>query len=123
MGFKTDRKRAQGLGASGHGTHHHWQMFVTSALLCVLLPLFIFTFATGFGGTHEEVLAFFGRPFPAILTALTLVVGVIHLLGEATEAIEDYVHGRARHLSLIAIKGFCYTLIAAGLFALVKLAL
>ena len=123
MGFVTDRKRAVGLGASGHGTRHHWQMFVTSVMLCVLLPIFIFTFAVGFGGTYEEVLAYFSRPFPAIVTALTLVVGMIHLMGEAREAIEDYVGGHARHLAIIAVTGFCYTLIAAGLFALVKLAL
>ena len=54
MRYLTDRKRAEGLGASGSGTHHHWQMMVSSILLVPLVPLFIFTFGYGMGGTHEE---------------------------------------------------------------------
>ncbi|MFC3613040.1 succinate dehydrogenase, hydrophobic membrane anchor protein [Lutimaribacter marinistellae] len=123
MRYLTDRKRAQGLGASGQGTHHHWQMMVSSILLCVLVPLFVFTFGIGFGGTYEEVVAYFSRPFPAILTALTLVVGIVHVMNEAQEAIEDYMSGIARKLTYIAVGAFSYALIAAGLFALVKLAL
>lgn len=121
--FLTDRKRAQGMGAGRQGTHHHWQMMVSSAALVVLVPLFVFTFAAGLGGTYEEVLEYYSRPFPAIVTALTLVVVVLHLVREAQVAIEDYVHGVAEKLSLMAVAAFGYALIAAGLFALVKLAL
>ncbi len=123
MRYLTDRKRAQGLGASGRGTQHHWQMMVSSILLCILIPLFVFTFGMGLGGTHEEVIAYFGRPFPAIVTALTLIVGVSHVMHEAQEAIEDYMDGTSGKLAYIAVSAFSYTLIVAGLFALVKLAL
>ncbi|MBE1285814.1 MAG: succinate dehydrogenase, hydrophobic membrane anchor protein [Rhodobacteraceae bacterium] len=123
MRYLTDRKRARGLGAGGTGTHHHWQMMVRSMLMTVLVPLFVITLGLGLGGTQEEVLSYFARPFPAIITGLTLVVGLIHLMNEAQEAIEDYVHGAAEKLTLVAVKAFCYTLMAAGLFALVKIAL
>lgn len=123
MSYLTDRKRAQGAGAGGQGTHHHWQMMASSAALVFLVPLFVFTFANGLGGTYEEVLAYYSRPFPAIITGLTLVVVIIHLMRETQVAIEDYVHGVAEKLSLMAVSAFGYTLIAAGLFALVKLAL
>ncbi len=123
MHYLTDRKRAQGTGAGRQGTHHHWQMMVSSTALVFLVPLFVFTFAAGLGGTYEEVLAYYSRPFPAIVTALTLVVVILHLVREAQVAIEDYVHGVAEKLSLMAVAAFGYTLIAAGLFALVKLAL
>lgn len=123
MQFLTDRKRAQGLGAGGTGTHHHWQMLVSSILLVPMVPLFIFTVGFGLGGTHEEVLAYFARPVPAIITGLGLVVITLHVMREAHEAIEDYVHGTAGKLLLVATSAFAYTLIAAGLFALVKLAL
>lgn len=123
MRYLTDRKRAQGLGASGHGTHHHWQMFVTSILMCFLIPAFVIVFGLGLGGTYEEVLAYYARPVPAIVAALTLIVGVLHLMAEANVAVEDYVGGHARQLTIIAVTAFCYTLIAGGLFALVKLAL
>jgi succinate dehydrogenase / fumarate reductase membrane anchor subunit len=54
---------------------------------------------------------------------LTLVVGLQQLMYEAQEAIEDYVHGVAEKVSLVAMWAFGYTLMAAGLFALVKIAL
>ncbi len=123
MRYLTDRKRAQGLGAAGHGTHHHWQMMGSSVALVVLVPLFVLTFGIGLGGTQEEVLAYFSRPFPAIVTGLSLVVGIIHLMRELQVAIEDYVHGVAEKLALLATSAFAYTMIAMVLFALVKIAL
>ncbi|THH36021.1 succinate dehydrogenase, hydrophobic membrane anchor protein [Aliishimia ponticola] len=123
MRYLTDRKRAQGLGSGRSGTHHHWQMLVSSAALAVLVPIFVFTFGLGYGGSYEEVLAYFSRPFPAIVTALMLIVGLYHILQEVTEAIEDYVHGVAGKLLIVAASAVSYTLMAAGLFALVKLAL
>jgi len=123
MRFLTDRKRAEGLGAGKTGTEHHWKFMVRSILLTILVPLFIFTLGAGMGGSYEEVLAYFSRPVPALILGLALIVGLIQLMCEAQEAIEDYVHGIAEKLTLIAVQALCYTLIAAGLFALVKLAL
>jgi succinate dehydrogenase / fumarate reductase membrane anchor subunit len=123
MQYLTDRKRAQGLGAGSSGTQGHWQMMVRSMIMVVLVPLFICVLGHGFGGTQEEVLAYFSRPFPAIVMALALIVGLIHLMYEAQEAVEDYVHGIAEKLVLVALRAFCYTLIAAGLFAIAKMAL
>ncbi|WP_435310718.1 succinate dehydrogenase, hydrophobic membrane anchor protein [Primorskyibacter sedentarius] len=123
MRYLTDRKRAQGLGSGRSGTHHHWQMLVSSICLVILVPLFIFTFGSGLGRDYADVLAFFSRPFPAIITGLMLVVGINHFLNETREAIEDYMHGVPERLASVAVTAFSYTLIAAGLFALVKLAL
>lgn len=123
MRYLTDRKRATGLGSGGTGTEGHWQMMVRSIIMGVLAPLFIFTIGFGIGGTYEEVLAYFSRPLPAIITGLGLVVGLIQLMNEAQEAIEDYVHGVSGKLLLVANKAFCFSLIAASLFALVKFAL
>jgi len=123
MQFRTDRKNATGLGSGRAGTHRHWQMMVSSTLLVILVPLFVMVFGIGLGGTQEEVLAYFSRPFPAIVMAISLVVGILHLKNEAVEAIEDYIHGVAEKLTLIAVTAFCYTLIAVALLALVKMAL
>lgn len=123
MRYLTDRKRAAGLGSGRQGTTHHWQMMVSSVALIVLAPIFIFTFGAGLGGSYEEVLAYFNRPFPAIVTGLTLVAAVLHFTSEAKEAVEDYVHGTAQKLTLIGLTGLSYTLIAVGLFALARIAL
>ncbi|WP_425099819.1 succinate dehydrogenase, hydrophobic membrane anchor protein [Tropicibacter sp. S64] len=123
MAFLTDRKRATGLGSGRRGTEHHWKMMISSVALVVLVPLFVFTFGAGMGGTYEEVLAYFSRPFPAIVTALTAVVAILHFKAEAEEAIIDYVHGTAGKLALVAVTAFSWALIVSALFALVKLAL
>ncbi|WP_010137379.1 succinate dehydrogenase, hydrophobic membrane anchor protein [Oceanicola sp. S124] len=123
MRFLTDRKRATGLGSGRTGTHEHWKMMITSAALVVLVPLFVFTFGAGLGGTHEEVLAYFARPCPAIITALTAVVGVLHFKAEAVDAVVDYVHGVKGKLLIVAVEALAWVLIAAALLALVKLAL
>lgn len=122
MSFFTNRKRAEGLGSAQRGTQHFWLHMVSSILLQVLIPLFVITFACGLGGTYEEVLAYYSRPFPVVVTALTLIVGMVHLLREVHEAVEDYVHGVAEKLTLVATQGYAYALIAFGLFALVRLA-
>ncbi len=54
---------------------------------------------TPLGGTREQVLATFGHPFPAILTALVLVVAMRHFAKGATMMIEDYAHGSTRKVA------------------------
>ena len=123
MRYLTDRKRATGLGSGREGTHHHWQMMVSSILLVPLVPIMVLLFASALGGSHDEVIAFFSRPIPAILMGLSLIVVVVHLMREAHAAIEDYIHGTAGKLTLIATSAFAYTMIAAGLFAIARIAL
>ncbi|MGB1722611.1 MAG: succinate dehydrogenase, hydrophobic membrane anchor protein, partial [Paracoccaceae bacterium] len=90
MRFLTDRKRAVGLGSAKTGTAHFWAMKVSSVALLLLLPLFVFTFGPMLGQPHEEVVAYFARPFPAIVAALTLVVGFVHFKDGVQVLIEDY---------------------------------
>lgn len=123
MNFRTDRKNALGLGSGRRGTEHHWHMMISSCALVVLTPIFLITFGLGLGGTHEEVLAYFSHPFPAIVTALMVVVATLHFTAEAKEAVEDYVHGTLQKLTLIGLDVLAYTLIAIGLFALARMAL
>ncbi|MGC8202166.1 succinate dehydrogenase, hydrophobic membrane anchor protein [Aliiroseovarius sp. PTFE2010] len=123
MRYITDRKRAEGLGAGRKGTEHHWKMLVSSILMVVLMPLLIITFGCALGRSYEGVLAYFARPVPAIIMALGLIVGLNHIKMEIEEAVEDYIGGTARKLTLIAASAVVYTMMAAGLFALAKLAL
>ncbi len=123
MHYLTARKRAEGLGSAKSGTEHFWHMQISSVALAVLVPLFIFTFGSILGGTHAEVVAYFARPFPAIVAALTLVVGFVHFKNGAQVMIEDYAQGAARRISIIAVTCLSYAAIATGLFALIRLAL
>ncbi|WP_208348910.1 succinate dehydrogenase, hydrophobic membrane anchor protein [Pseudaestuariivita rosea] len=123
MAFLTDRKRASGMGSAKEGTQHHWNMMVSSAGLLVLVPLFIFTFGPMLGQPHEAVVAYFARPFPAIVAALTLVVGFMHFKNGVQVLIEDYVHGIMRKVLIIAMICLSYAAAGTGLFAIARIAL
>ena len=123
MAFITDRKRVQGMGSAGSGTDHHYHVQITSAALAILIPLFLFTFGSILGDPYEIVLIYYAQPFPAIVAALTILVGMIHFRQGVQVLLEDYTQGGVRHWSVIAAICAAYALAAAGLFALARLAL
>jgi succinate dehydrogenase / fumarate reductase membrane anchor subunit len=123
MQFLTDRKRAIGLGSAKTGTEHFWAMKVSSVALLILIPLFVLTFGPMLGQSHEAVLAHFGRPFPAIVAALTLVVGFMHFKDGVQVLIEDYAHGTTAKVAIILATCLCYAAAATGLFAIARIAL
>jgi succinate dehydrogenase / fumarate reductase membrane anchor subunit len=123
MRYLTDRKRATGLGSAKSGVHHFWAMKVSSVALLILVPLFVFTFGPALGGSHEEVTAYFARPFPALVAALTFIVGWKHFNDGAQTLIEDYVHGGAQKITLILVTCLSYAAMATGIFAIAKIAL
>lgn len=122
MAYLTDRKRATGMGSSKTGTEHHWSMMVSSVGLAILVPLFIFTFGSILGSPYEEVVAYFSRPFPAIVAALTIAVGMMHFKNGVQVLIEDYVQGTARKALIIATICLSYAIAGTGLFAIARLA-
>lgn len=122
MAFLTDRKRATGLGAAKTGTEHHWLMTVSAVALIILVPLFIFTFGWALGQPYEEVIAYYQRPFPAIVAALTLVVGFYHFKNGIQIAIEDYTDGITRKALIIAMTCLSYGAAAIGVFAIARIA-
>ena len=123
MRYLTDRKRATGMGSAKSGTKHFWAMKVSSVALLILIPLFVFTFGTIVGEDYATVTAYFAHPFPALIAAMTLIVGFEHFQSGAQVLIEDYVHGLAQKITIILIKCISYGLMAMGLFAIAKLAL
>lgn len=123
MRYLTARKRAEGKGAAGTGTEHHWAMTMTSVGLAFLVPAWLYIFGSALGGTRAEVVATFARPFPAIVTALILVVGMRHFAMGATMMIEDYARGTTRKLLIIGAVSLAWVIAATGLFALARIAL
>ena len=123
MRYLTDRKRAVGKGSAHSGTQHHWSMTVTGAALAFMVPTWIWVFGSTLGGSREDVLASFARPFPAILTALVLVVAMRHFAKGSTTMLQDYTRGSALKLWLIFVHSLAAVIAATGLFALIKIAL
>lgn len=123
MAYMTDRKRAKGLGSANSGTGHFWTMKLSSVALLILIPLFVFTFGPALGGSYEEILAYYSRPFPAIVAALTLLVGFKHFNDGVQVMIEDYVHGLSKKVAIIVMTCISYGAAAVGVFAIARLAL
>lgn len=123
MAFLTDRKRASGMGSAKSGTHHHWQMMVTSVALLFLIPIFVFQFGSILGQPYEDVIAYYSRPVPAAIAMLTLLVGFFHFAKGVQTLIEDYVHGKARKVTIIAMICLSYAAAGLGVFALIRIAL
>ena len=123
MRYLTARKRAEGKGAGHAGTEHHWSMMVSAVGLAFLVPAWLYVFGKALGAPREVVLDTFARPFPAILTALVLVVGMRHFAMGATTMIEDYARGTARKMLVIFVISLAWLIAATGLFALARIAL
>ncbi len=123
MRFITPYKSAVGLGAAHNGTGDHWKMLVSSVVLAVLTPVFVFTVLCGIAGadSHAEAVAFFGRPLPAVVTGLYLSVGLLHWVRGTRMMIDDYVHSGLRHWLTILATLIGWVLIAVTLWSLVRL--
>ena len=123
MRYLTARKRAEGLGAAGSGTEHHWYMKLSGVGLALIIPVFLVAFGRALGGSRAEVIDAFANPFMAILTGLVIFFGLRHFAAGAQTMIEDYAHGGTRRALIIFVTILSYGLIATGLFALAKIAL
>lgn len=123
MRYVTPLKAAEGLGSAHSGTHHHWSMTVTGVALGLLTPFFLWVIAAAIGHDHAGVLAYLGRPFPAIITGLFITVGMIHFINGTRIMLDDYLQGTARKIAIIASVIFGWAVIAAALYALANIAL
>ena len=123
MNYLTSRKRAEGMGSARQGTSHHVAMTVSGWALLFIVPVFVFVLARTIGHGFEAVRGTFANPFVAILTALFLFVGMRHFAKGAQMAIEDYAHGFTRDALVMLANAVAYLTIAAGFYALIKLAL
>lgn len=122
MRYITPRKAAAGLGSARNGTADHWAMTVSSWALLILTPLFLLVIGCSIGLPREELAVHFGRPFPALITALFLTVGMVHYIKGSRVMIDDYLRDGPRKAAVIASVLFGWTVIAAALFALAKMA-
>ena len=103
--------------------NHHFEMKITSIALFFLIPLFIFIFGSVVGEDHDTVVEYLSMPFPALIVALTLIIGLQHFQSGAQTLIEDYIRGFGYIVALIFVKALSYSLMAAGLYSIGKIAL
>lgn len=124
MSFRTDRKRATGLGRAGGAAREWWVTRVESALLVPLGLLFIFPFARALGQGPVVVREVYGHWFNAIIAVLFLGIAFHHLMLGVKSVIDDYVHHQGWRVGLLIGNAlFCGLAAVAGIFAVLKIAL
>ncbi|RMC32404.1 succinate dehydrogenase, hydrophobic membrane anchor protein [Paracoccus alkanivorans] len=123
MRYITPRKAATGLGSARSGTSDHWAMTVSAWALLILTPFFMITVGCAIGLPREALIAHFGRPWPGIVTALFVIVGMVHFMKGTRIMIDDYFQHSARKAAIIVSVIFGWAVIAAAVFALAKMAL
>tara|TARA_A100000164_G_C21533619_1_gene597160 strand:+ start:278 stop:652 length:375 start_codon:yes stop_codon:yes gene_type:complete len=121
LDFSTNVLRAFGIGKAKSGTEHLREMKVSSLLLLILIPLFVFTFGSIVGESHADVTLYFEKPLPSLICALTIIVGFAHFKSGVTVAIEDYSRGTIAKLLISGVTALSYAGMAIGLFAIAKM--
>jgi succinate dehydrogenase / fumarate reductase, membrane anchor subunit len=115
--------RVLGLGAAGHGVHDWWRQRVTSVALVPLGVWLLVALASLQSFDHATVTTWIASGWTPVLLALFLVVAAQHSQLGLRVIVEDYVHHAGLKTATLLILGFGHVMLAAaGLYALLKLA-
>jgi len=123
MGAGTDLGRARGLGSAKDGVHHWWLQRVTAVSNLVLVLWFIFSLVRLPSLDYSSVTLWLRQPVAAVPMLLLIITVFWHLRLGVQVLIEDYVHGSARVVGMLALNFYTVAGAAAAVFAVLKIAL
>lgn len=115
--------RAAGLGSAKRGLDA-WRAERVTAIALVPLTTWLVASLVAIGGADRATFtAWLGRPLPALLVILTLIIAFRHTALGLQVLIEDYVHSALKAPLLIAMYLACFAVGVAGVLATLNLAL
>ena len=124
MSLRTPLARVRGLGTAREGVHHWVALRVTSVALVPLTIWFLWAALGTLALGYADARSFVAQPLNAVLLAAFVVCAFHHAHLGMQVVIEDYVHVRWLEIGLlVAVKFVCWLAAAAGLLAIVRIAL
>jgi succinate dehydrogenase / fumarate reductase membrane anchor subunit len=120
MSLESPLGRALGRGSAKEGSGHWIGQRITAIGLVPLGLWFLFSLLGLENTNYQFVAAWVADPANAILLILLLLTLLYHSLLGAQVVIEDYVHGAAKIISLLALRGVFAIMAVSGLFAVIS---
>ena len=117
----TPLKRVRGLGAAHRGTETFWRQRVTAVANIPLVIFLILSIVGHIGAPYAQVKAYLGQPVVAVLMLALIVSAAIHMRIGLKEIIDDYVHGGAKVVAILAVTFFAGVVGLASALALLKI--
>jgi succinate dehydrogenase / fumarate reductase membrane anchor subunit len=124
MSLRTPLGRVLGLGAAKEGVQHWWLQRLTSIALVPLTIWFLVSLLALPAFDQATVRIWLSQGWSALLLCLLVLVASWHSQLGVRVVIEDYVHGAGGRTLLLVLVSFLHVfLAAAGLFAVLRVAL
>jgi succinate dehydrogenase / fumarate reductase membrane anchor subunit len=116
--------RVLGYGSAKEGVHHWWVQRLSSVALVPLGIWFLVSLFSLPSLDHATVTAWMGQLWTAVFLILLVLTASWHSQLGVRVVVEDYVHGRGmKALTLVLVTFFHVVIAAAGVLAVLKVAL
>ncbi|HLW89988.1 MAG TPA: succinate dehydrogenase, hydrophobic membrane anchor protein [Roseiarcus sp.] len=109
------------LGSARSGAQENWLMRLTSAALIPLTVAFVWVMMSLLSKDYNGVRAELGRPLPAVIVMLFVLVGIYHMQIGMRSIILDYLHGQSKEWALMANLFFAGILAIACVYAVLRI--
>ena len=119
--MNTPLSKVRGLGSSKEGTHHWWMQRVSAIANIPLVIWFVISMLGHVKSDYATLSGWMQVPLVAVLMILLVVNMAYHMKLGLQIAIEDYVHGRARIVSLLVLNFVTIVLAVMGIFSILKI--
>lgn len=120
----TPLHRVRHYGSAHDGTGHFWRQRLTGAANALLVVCLIGVLLSVVRAPYAQVAAVVGSPVVAALLVLLFVSVAIHMRLGMQTIVEDYIHGEALKIVILAASTFfSITVAAVAILAILKLAI